>query len=186
MGTYTALLGGINVGGHRVRMTDLRTHFEALGLSSVSTFIASGNVSFETTARNVTRLEARIERHLEQALGYAVPTFIRTPQELAAIAAYEPFPPGVLASGFHTIHVLVMADVLPPDAQRTLLTFRTPLDELHVRDREIYWLCRKKMTESVLDWRQVGRAVSLPRLTMRNVNTVRRLAARHTATARPP
>jgi uncharacterized protein (DUF1697 family) len=41
-----ALLRGINVGGHRVKMDRLRLLFEELDLRHVSTFIASGNVIF--------------------------------------------------------------------------------------------------------------------------------------------
>ena len=44
---YVAFLRAINVGGHVVKMEVLRAHFESLGLSSVDTFIASGNVIFD-------------------------------------------------------------------------------------------------------------------------------------------
>jgi uncharacterized protein (DUF1697 family) len=43
---YVALLRGINVGGHVVRMDRLRALFAEAGLSGVQTFIASGNVLF--------------------------------------------------------------------------------------------------------------------------------------------
>ena len=43
-----AFLRAINVGGHNVKMDRLRELFEALGLSNVETFIASGNVIFDS------------------------------------------------------------------------------------------------------------------------------------------
>jgi uncharacterized protein (DUF1697 family) len=59
-----AFLRAINVGGHTVRMAMLRALFEELGLDDVETFIASGNVVFSASAKNVPALERRIEQHL--------------------------------------------------------------------------------------------------------------------------
>ena len=61
-------------------------------LHQVETFIASGNVIFDSNATNLASLEKKIAKHLHKELGYEVATFIRTPIELAAIAAYQPFP----------------------------------------------------------------------------------------------
>jgi uncharacterized protein (DUF1697 family) len=57
MSRYIAFLRAINVGGHTVKMDILRQQFEALGFSNVETFIASGNVIFETMAKNGRTLE---------------------------------------------------------------------------------------------------------------------------------
>ena len=43
MPRYAAFLRGINVGGHRVKNTELRALFEAMGFADVHTFRASGN-----------------------------------------------------------------------------------------------------------------------------------------------
>jgi uncharacterized protein (DUF1697 family) len=64
---YIALLRGINVGGKTlIKMADLKRCFEALGLNDVSTYIASGNVLFETDRRDATKLETQIEGAIEQ------------------------------------------------------------------------------------------------------------------------
>ena len=96
MPRYIAFLRAINVGGHTVKMDVLRQQFEALGFANVETFIASGNVIFETTAKNTRTLEKKIEQQLRAALGYEVATFIRTEAELAAIAQYQPFTTALL------------------------------------------------------------------------------------------
>ena len=82
MTTYIALLRGINVGGHRVKMERLCALFGELELTNVRSFIQSGNIFFETNETDVAALAARIEAHLAMALGYAVPTFLRTPEQL--------------------------------------------------------------------------------------------------------
>ena len=66
-----AFLRAINVGGHTVKMDRLRTLFEELGYANVATYIASGNVIFEMPRMSTQTLEAQIEHHLQQALGYA-------------------------------------------------------------------------------------------------------------------
>ncbi len=75
MTRYFAFLRAINVGGHVVKVDRLRQIFESLGVSSVETFIASGNVIFESTSKSVRILEKRIESGLREALGYEVVTF---------------------------------------------------------------------------------------------------------------
>lgn len=176
---YVALLGGINVGGHRVKMTALRALFEALGFQNVATFIASGNVLFESEAADTAGLEARIEEHLAQALGYRVPTFIRTIEELQLVATYQPFPALALDPDVDTLSILFLAAPLPVELHAPFLAFRTAMDEFSIHQREIYWLCRGKTSASLVNWSLLGRQVPSPAATVRNVTTIRRLVARY-------
>src|SRR5687767_3383922 len=89
MAQYIAFLRAINVGGHVVKMDVLKSIFESLGYSKCATFIASGNVLFESR-KQPARLEKEIEKKLASALGYDVATFIRTPAELRAISEGAP------------------------------------------------------------------------------------------------
>src|SRR4028118_167016 len=105
MQRFIALLGGINVGGHRVKMDRLRELFEALGFTNIATFIASGNVIFESAIDDPHHLQTLIEPRLKQSLGYTVPTFIRSSQELTAVARYQPFPRSEPDTNPHTLSV---------------------------------------------------------------------------------
>ena len=103
---YIALLRAVNVGGRTVKMDRLRALFEEMKLRNVETFIASGNVIFESTASEAA-LESRIEKHLMKSLGFAVPALVRSAPDFAAVAARVPFtshPPlervGALYVGF--------------------------------------------------------------------------------------
>ena len=91
MTTHIALLRGINVGGHRVKMERLRALFGELELTNVRSFIQTGNIFFETSETDLAALAVRIEAHLEANLGYAVPTFLRTPAELERALSPNPF-----------------------------------------------------------------------------------------------
>ena len=179
MARYIALLRGINVGGHVVKMTDLRAPFEALGLSNVTTFIASGNVIFESPVTDARSLETQIEQQLKQSLGYEVATMLRTPTEITAIAAYEPFPP--LDPGTETWNSIIFLTHAPSEKdQQTITGFQTTNDELHAYQREIYWRCRTRTSDSLINWPAFARAVRIP-TTTRNVTTVRKLAAKYGA-----
>ena len=176
-----AFLRAINVSGHNVKMDRLRELFEALGLSNVETFIASGNVIFDSPAKDTRALEEEIEGHLREALGYEVATFIRSASELADIASYQPFSTSELEKEGNSLYVALLP--APPDgeAQRRLLAFRSEVDDFHVRGREVYWLCRTKMSESAFSGALLEKAVGMP-ATLRNANTLRRLTAKYPAT----
>jgi uncharacterized protein (DUF1697 family) len=82
---YVALLRGINVGGHKVTMDRLRAELSGLGLTDVRSYIASGNLFFDTDSTDRDALTDAIESRLRASLGFAVATFLRTPDELRAI-----------------------------------------------------------------------------------------------------
>ncbi len=175
MPRYIAFLRAINVGGHVVKMEQLRRLFEALALKSVETFIASGNVIFESPSRDPRVLEARIEAHLLKALGYEVKTFLRTPAEVADVAEHQPFDP----AGESSLYVAFLQSEPARAAEKQLLALCTAMDDFHVRNREVYWLIRhKRMTESLFSGARLEKILGTP-MTMRNTTTVKRLAARY-------
>ncbi len=177
-----AFLRAINVGGHNVKMDELRRLFEALGFSSVETFIASGNVIFTPPDQDMQALEKSIERHLRDALGYEVTTFIRTAPKLTEIANYQPFPLEDLAGEETSLYIAFLAASPSEEAREKLMAFRTPVDDFHVHRREVYWLCRTRMSESVFSGALLEKTLRMP-ATMRNVTTVRKIAAKYGAFA---
>ena len=177
MSRFIAFLRAINVGGHTVRMDDLCRLFESLGFSSVETFIASGNVVFETTTKDATALEKQIEHRLREALGYQVATFIRTDAELAEIANYKPFRASDLETAV-ALNIAFLADRLDDKSKKKLMALRTDIDDLHVHGREIYWLCRKKQSESTFSNAVLEKTLGRPS-TLRGANTVKKMAAKY-------
>ena len=179
MARHIAFLRGINVGGHRVKMDRLRELFEELGFSDVDTFIASGNVIFSGQSSDPAALERDIERHLEQHLGYEVATFIRSPSELAAIAAFEPFAPWGEEGPDDSLYVIFLP--APPEAElhESFDDLGTPMDDFQISRREIYWLIKGKLTDSPLFGAGLAKATAKVPNTMRNMKTVRRLVARY-------
>lgn len=175
MPRYVALLRAVNVGGRTIRMDRLRAVFEQLPFKNVETFIASGNVLFDTTARDIGALERKIETHLEATLGIEIGTYLRALDVLPAVASNHPF--GDARSKGHTLSVGFFKDPLPADLLSKLKAIGTDYDDFHVHDREVYWYCRGHMSESVL-WKGALKKVLGSDNTFRNVTTIGRLAAK--------
>jgi uncharacterized protein (DUF1697 family) len=176
MPRYIAFLRAINVGGHTVTMDKLRSLFEALGFANVQTFIASGNVIFDSPSRQPDDLERKIERHLKAALGYEVATFLRTPAELSEVAKCAPFGEGVPQAG-HTLYVSFLKTSVDDAATLRVYALQTDVDRLHISGRELYWLRQGGSADSKLTGASLERALRAP-ATARNITTVRKLAAK--------
>ena len=178
MPKYVAFLRAINVGGHTVKMDHLRGLFADMGLPGAQTFIASGNVIFDSQARNTRTLEKKIAGRLRQALGYEVAAFVRSAAELADVARYRPFAEAQLNAPYHGLYVGFLAEPLGSEAREALLAYRTPVDDFHTHQREIYWLCRIRSSESTFSLARLEKSHRL-QATFRNATTVRKLAAEY-------
>jgi uncharacterized protein (DUF1697 family) len=174
-GRYVAFLRAINVGGRVVKMPVLRKIFEALKLAEVETFIASGNVVF-TSSVEAARLEPVIEKRLHEMLGYPVVTFLRSTAEVAAVAAHDPFEAALPPGG--RLYVGFLRETPSPSARSRLRVLATAKDALAVHGRELYWRCAVPSTESTVSGAVLEKVLGQP-ATLRNVNTIRRLAAKY-------
>ncbi len=178
MPKYIAFLRAINVGGHTVKMDHLKSLFEELGFSNVETFIASGNVIFDSPSKNAATLEKKIEKHLHKSLGYEVTTFLRTPADLLKITKHKPFSDPDLTADMHTVYIGFLAASPNKTVVEKLLASATPVDDFHISGVELYWLCRGKFTESPFSGARLEKVLGM-RTTLRNSNTVRRLVAKY-------
>jgi uncharacterized protein (DUF1697 family) len=171
---HIALLRGINVGGHRVKMDRLRALFADMGFRGVETFIASGNVIFSSEASDQAALADRIEHGLREGLGYAVPTFMRTPSEVEAVAGYDPRT-GHADSPDGSLYVVFLKQP-PDDAMRARFTpLESSFDRFVFDGREIYWSMAGKLSASPLFGTGLEKAVGAAPCTLRNITSVRRL-----------
>jgi uncharacterized protein (DUF1697 family) len=178
MPKYIAFLKAINVGGHVVKMDYLRKLFEEMGFSNVKTFIASGNVIFDSTSKSVKALEKKIEEFLHSRLGYKVATFIRSTAELAEVAKNKPFKDFDPDAKSPSLFVGFFPDPPAKDCHKKIQMLNSKTDEFHLAGREIYWLCRSKFTETKISYAVLEKLLGMQG-TFRNSTTVRRIAAQH-------
>ena len=62
-------------------------------------------------------------------------------------------------------------------AQRTVMSFRTKVDDFCVHGSEIYWLCRIRSSESEFSLARLEKAIGM-KATFRNSTTVRKMAVK--------
>jgi uncharacterized protein (DUF1697 family) len=164
MAAFVALLRAVNVGGTgKLPMSELKAMCEELGLGDVRTYIASGNVVF-ATRKSEAAIKTALEKRLETYTGKVVGVLVRSAQEMAEVAANNPFPK---AAPNRTMALFL--DRAPP--ADTLSTVRGRKDEeIALGRREIYVHYGDGMAKSKL----VIPAAKLG--TARNMNTVAVLA----------
>jgi uncharacterized protein (DUF1697 family) len=177
MPRFVAFLRAINVGGRVVTMAELRGHFEALGFDDVDSFIASGNIVFSSRSTSVPALDKKIAKGLHAVLGYDVPCFVRTGEEVAAISKYKPFTATQMVDSL-TFCVGLLGEPLAPTAKKALMALQTPIDIFHVNDREIYWSSKNGQSDSVISNVLLERTLKV-RFTFRGMNTMLRLTAKY-------
>jgi uncharacterized protein (DUF1697 family) len=136
-GPYLALLRGINVGGkNKILMTHLSEMFVKAGCKNVRTFIQSGNVIFDGSAKVRAQVPRLVAEQITETLGYKTPVVLRSLAELEDAASNNPF----LKPGFDLglLHLVFLADLPEASKVASLDPNRSPGDEYVVRGREIY------------------------------------------------
>jgi len=111
MNTYVLLIRGINVGGKNiVPMAGLKKCLEELGFSSVSTYIASGNVILESDKRP-NEIKAQIEQALPKSFkldSELVKVLVLSRDQLQAIINNKPEGFGERPEKYHSDAIFLM------------------------------------------------------------------------------
>ena len=96
MQTWIGLFRGINVGGHNILpMAKLKSDLESLKLKNVRTYIQSGNVVFDATAKTASSLAEKIGGRIEKQHGFRPHLLILNREDLLAAIESNPFPKAV-------------------------------------------------------------------------------------------
>ena len=154
-------------------MADLKNYFESFGCINVQTYINSGNVIFE--AKESANLEEKIEKQLEEALGYKVETFLRTMDEVAKIASKPAFEP----QGDETLHVVFLRNhqLVNKKSEQNLLSLRSEADDFAIQGSEVYNLRRDK-DKSIFSNNFIEKTLKIEGTT-RNITTLRKVAEKY-------
>jgi uncharacterized protein (DUF1697 family) len=89
---YVALLRAINLGAVRqVKMAELRSLLEALGLENVSTYLQSGNAVFSSGEGDPSTIRVTLEDSIQERFGFSVPTIVRTSAEMREVVEGLPY-----------------------------------------------------------------------------------------------
>jgi uncharacterized protein (DUF1697 family) len=170
---YVALLRGINVGGKTlIKMADLKTCVEALGLDGVSTYIASGNVLFESPRRDPAKLESEIERAIEQEFGLPVRVVVLDRTAYARIVKAVP----KAWVGDPSLRANVAFVRRGTDAKRVVRELEPDpaVEDVKAIDGAILWATKRDAVNRSVMRKLIGGA-AYKELTVRNLNTTLKL-----------
>jgi uncharacterized protein (DUF1697 family) len=181
MPRYVAFLRAVNVGGRIVKMTQLKSIFESLGLANVETFIASGNVIFSTKSTSVSTLVSKIEKGLKSELDYDVPVFLRTDAEIANMverrfAAFDE----AAVSAAHSLNIGMLHEPLGKAGIQAMKAFDTGTESFLTDGSEIHMLLHSPVITSKFSLTKFEKALGV-QTSFRNVNTIERLAKKYPA-----
>lgn len=164
MTAFVALLRAVNVGGTgKLPMSELKEMCEALGFAGVRTYIASGNVVFESR-KSEAAVKKALEASLEAYAGKPVGVLVRTGAEMQAVLKANPFPKMA-----PNRTVAVFLDKQPPADALAAVKGRKD-EQIKLGRREIYIHYGDGMGQSklVVPAAKAG--------TARNINTIAKLA----------
>lgn len=168
----------MNLGKRRIKNPELRAEFESLGLLDVATFRASGNVIFGVEGGEArAKLTARVEAGLRDGLGYEVPVYLRSVEEVAEIAACEPFSAQAIAASKGKLQVTMLAKKPAAAARRKVLALATDRDRLALEGSELFWLPSGGTIDSELDLKAIEGALGPG--TQRTMGTVEQIAGKY-------
>jgi uncharacterized protein (DUF1697 family) len=176
---YAAFLRGININQRRARNADLIACLQKLGFADPAVFRASGNLVFEGGPGSGEEVAAKLERGLQEALGFAAPVYLRSARQVRAIAAHEPFAAKQVRASKGKLQVALLPRRPTAAARRRALALATAQDKLAIRASELYWLPRGGTQGSELGMKGIDDAIGP--MTMRAMGTIEAIAAKYFA-----
>jgi len=171
---YVCLLRGINVGGKNlIKMAELKILLEKLGFSSVKTYIASGNVIFES---NLDKLAAKavIEKRLLERISSPISVLLLTAEEMRRIVSERPAGFGE-DRAYYKYDVAFLIDPLTVDEAFSEFTPRVGVDRVWAGELCVYIaMDLKQLTKSWIS--KIIESPIYPFISIRNWNTTWKLS----------
>ena len=168
---YVALLRGVNVGGkNKVDMKQLKAVFEGAGMTSVRTYINSGNVIFSSARGSRARLTAQLEKVIERTFGFEVKVLLRDLRSMRAVVKALP----TTNDARSRCDVMFLWDDVARSSIIKDLPIKPGIDEVKYVSGALLWqVDRKNLTRS--GQMKVPGTPLYKRMTIRNCNTTRKL-----------
>ena len=180
---YIALLRGINVGGkNMISMKAIVPMFESMGFKEVSSYINTGNIFFEvdkadarskTHVTNALTLTERISEGLRDEFNLDVPVLVKEMDEMKAIADAIPAD-WINKENKKSDVAYLFPSVDSPDVVEALPFNQDYIRVIYTKGALLWSLNMNDYSKSRLN-KLVGSKLYAS-MTVRNVNTARRLA----------
>lgn len=167
---WAAMLRGINLGKRQLKSAELKAAVESLGFTDVKTLLASGNVVFTALGTTAAALETQLHDALAKETGLKSEIFVRSPDEMDAIVAANPFPDVATDRPSQLVAIFHRAPVDPAPLDKLLAGYDGP-ERVKPIGRELFIDFPDGQGRSNL-YPAMGKAKLDPVNTARNWNTV--------------
>lgn len=169
MTKYVAFLRGINVGGRIIKKDELKACFEKAGYKNVTTWLQTGNVTFESD-KQVSALKKEIEAALTKTFNYPAKVIVLSTANLKKIIEANPF------------------EGAPKDYHQYVIFFENGLEKDFIAEVPeakgektkagqgvVYWKVQKGMTLQSQRGKLLTQAKYKNFNTNRNINTLKKI-----------
>jgi len=169
-----ALLRGINVGGNNIiKMTDLKTCFEEMGFTNVTTYIQSGNVLFDSQGNNQIQLTEQIEKTLSACFNYTSKIVLVSQQNLIQLVNNTPEGFGVHPDEYRYDIIFLKSPLTSEEALSKIKT-KEGVDFVKPGEGVLYFSRLSEKSSQSQMAKMIGTAI-YKELTIRNWNTTTKL-----------
>lgn len=170
---YVALLRGINVGGNRkVKMEDLAKICTTLGLSEVKTYIASGNIAFDTSCNDECELTRNMENALKKKYGFDIDVIVRSKKYIQDLIAENPFRKVTVTADTRLFVTFLKENTANKSNESPGSDFYT----IKISRGELFNVVIVNGKKGATDFMKILEKTYGKKITTRNWNTVRKLA----------
>ena len=171
---YISLLRGINVGGRNIRMTELTNCYSSIGLSNISTYLQSGNVTFYSKEDDIEELRIKLEFAVSIWFNYPAKVFVLNEDKMKLILEKYPFK---TENDLYQYYVIFTDGELNIDLYEQGSHLITKLENISLGEGVVYWRVLKGMTVKSPFSKLLLKTQFKDFHTNRNINTLLKLLA---------
>lgn len=165
---YIAFLRGINVGKIRIKMADLKSAFEIMGFSNATTFLQTGNVTFES-AESIPAIKITLEKGLSQTFNYDAYVLIYPFSVLNEITQNYPME---RVETHHGYIIFVETVAVFEDLKTIALDMDQSKDGIAEGNNILYWRVERGASTNTPFSKILAKAKYKSTTTVRNINTL--------------
>ncbi|MFT8396206.1 DUF1697 domain-containing protein [Propionibacterium sp.] len=176
MTRYALFLRGINVGGIKVAMAQLREVLAGIGGTTVKTWLASGNVAMDWDG-DARSLWVAAQRAVGERFGYEAHLVVVNFDSLAGIVSSCPFDAD---PGHHRYAIICDDQTAAASLASAAPDLDNSVEQIAQKGAVVYWRCPKGSTLTTAFARHQAGFAGRSAFTSRNLNTLEKMVGRTT------
>jgi uncharacterized protein (DUF1697 family) len=169
---YVAFLRGINVGGKNIiKMEALRKEFEKAGFLSVTTYIQSGNVIFQSDMNDKADIEGKIEKALAARFKYEAKVLIRSKKDMENTISHLPL---IIENPDWKHNVIFLSSAIDSKDIVNQFNIKKDIEQISYYKGVLFWSAKlETITRSTMI--KLSARKEYKEMTVRNINTTKKI-----------